>query len=253
MPAPAETLDIVFTAPHPDDLEIACGGTIAKLVKQGHRVGMLHMTLGEPTPLGSPETRRAECQAAAEVLGVQVCEIVDLPNRVLMDGPEARFALAARIRKYRPRILVGIAGRTVAASPDHYQAQLITEATRFYSQLTKWDDRFDGTQPHRIDHLIYRPIARSAEAGRFPVQFVVDISETIDQKIAAVACYQSQFPDERFERLKHYILSSAGYEGGACGYTYGELYALPRPLGVTNLMRSFEPWPVPSPIDPPKV
>jgi len=152
-----ESLDIIFTAPHPDDIEIGCGGTIASLVRQGYRVGMVHMTNGEPTPLGSPETRVKEMNAAAEILGATVCEIVGLPNRVLMDGPEARFALASVMRKYRPRILVGIAGRTVAASPDHFQAQLITEATRFYSQLTKWNDRFGGTEPHRVDHLFYRP------------------------------------------------------------------------------------------------
>lgn len=249
----SQTLDIIFTAPHPDDLEIGCGGAIAKLVQQGYRVGMVHMTNGEPTPRGDPETRMKEMRAAADILGAGVCEMVGLTNRVLMDGPEARFALASVIRKYRPRVLVGFAGRTVAASPDHYQAQLITEATRFYAQLTKWDDRFGGTAPHRVDHLIYRPIARSAEVPHWHSQFVLDISDVIDRKIAAVECYQSQFPPERFEHLKHYILSTAGYEGVACGYRYGELYAVPRPIGVNDFMPLFGAWPVPSPIDAPKV
>lgn len=251
--ASAERLDIVFTAPHPDDLEIGCGGTIAKLVKQGYRVGMVHMTNGEPTPLGDPETRMKEMRAAADILGVQVCEMLDIPNRVLMDGPEPRYAVASVLRKYRPRVLVGIAGRTVAASPDHYQAQLITEASRFYSQLTKWNDRFGGTEPHPIEHLIYRPLIRAAEPVNFPSQFVVDIGETIDQKVAAVACYRSQFPPERFERVRHYIMSLAGYEGGMCGYNYGELYAVPRPIGVRDMMQMVEPWPVPSPIDTPRI
>lgn len=249
----SQPLDILFTAPHPDDLEIGCGGAIARLVKLGYRVGMVHMTNGEPTPRGDPETRMKEQAAAADVLGVKAVENVGLPNRVLMDGPEARYALAAVVRRHRPRVLVGIAGRTVAASPDHYQAQLITEATRFYSQLTKWDDRFGGTSPHRVDHLIYRPIARSAEIAHWPSQFVMDITETLEQKIAAVACYKSQFPPERLAKLSHYIRSLAGYEGGAAGYDYGELYAVPRPIGVTDMMPLFGPWPLPSPIDPPRV
>lgn len=249
----ASELDIIFTAPHPDDLEIGCGGTIAALVKQGYRVGMVHMTNGEPTPLGDPETRLKEMRAAADILGVHVCEMVGLTNRVLMDGPEARFALASVVRKYRPRILVGIAGRTVAASPDHYQAQLITEATRFYSQLTKWDERFSGTSPHRVDHLVYRPIARSAEIAHWPSQFVVDITDTIDQKIAAIASYKSQFPPQRFEGLKHWVLSHGGYEGGLYGYKYGELYAVPRPIGVVDPMPLFGKSPIPSPIDPPRI
>ncbi len=179
--------------------------------------------------------------------------MIDLPNRVLMDGPEARFALAAAVRRHRAPVLVGIAGRTVAASPDHYQAQLITEAVRFYSQLTKWDDRFGNTTPHRVDHLIYRPVPRAAEPPAFPTQFVVDITETMNQKLAAVECYRSQFPPERFAKLKHYILSTGGFEGTACGYTYGELYALPRPLGLDDPIALLGPWPITSPIDPPKL
>ncbi len=246
-------LDIVFAAAHPDDLEITCGGAIAKLVKLGHRVGLIHMTDGEPTPLGTPEKRRQELFAAADILGVAVCEVVGLPNRVLMDGPEARYALATVVRKYRPPILVGIAGRTVAASPDHYQTQLITEAARFYSQLTKWNDRFDGTEPHRVDHLILRPAPMAAERPAMPAQFVMDVSETMDQKLAAIRCYESQFPPERFERLEHYVRSVGGAEGAACGYRYGELYAVPRPIGVQDMTSLFGAWPVPTPIERPQL
>jgi len=151
------------------------------------------------------------------------------------------------LRRYRPKILVGLAGRTTAASPDHYQAQLITEAARFYSQLTKWDDRFGGTEPFRIEHLVYRPVPSAAETLNFPARFVVDITDTIDQKLAALECYESQFGGQRFERLKHYIRCSAGAEGGQCGYSYGELYALPRPVGVKDMATMLGSWEVPPP------
>lgn len=229
-------LDIVFTAPHPDDLEIGMGGTIAGLVKLGYRVGMVHMTNGEPTPRGAPEIRVREAAAAAEVLGVTVWEILDLPNRELMDGPAARCALATVLRRHRPKVLVGMAGRTPAGSPDHYQAQLITEGTRFYSQLTKWDDRFGGAKPHRVDHLVYRPLPGSAELTHWPGRFVVDISDTIQQKCDAISCYRSQFDGERLERLLHYVRSVAGAEGARCGFRYGEMYALPHPLGVSDMI-----------------
>lgn len=247
----SDTLDIIFTAPHPDDLEIGSGGTIAKLVKLGYRVGMIHMTTGEPTPRGTPEIRAAECAAAARVLGATVCETLSLTNRELMDGPPARYALASVIRKYRPKILVGMAGRTVAASPDHWQAQLITEASRFYSQLTKWDDRFGGTTPHRIEHFWYRPVNRVGENVLWPCSFVMDISDTIDQKLAAVQCYKSQFDEQRGSRLEHYLRSMAGYEGGLAGYEYGEMFALPRPLGVKDPMPLFGEWGFPSPLPKP--
>lgn len=241
------TLDIIFTAPHPDDLEIGCGGAIAKLASQGYKVGMVHMTIAEPTPRGSPEIRRKEARAAADVLGVAVMEILNLPNRELMDGPTARYAVASVVRKYKAPILVGMAGRTPAASPDHYQAQLITEATRFYSQLTKWDDRFGGTEPHRVDHLVYRPVPFSAEIHHYPSRFVVDISDVFDQKLAAIKCYESQFSESRFDGLQHYVRSVCGAEGGMIGVRYGELYALPRPIMTTDMVALLGKWNIPPP------
>jgi LmbE family N-acetylglucosaminyl deacetylase len=245
-----DTLDVVFTAPHPDDLEIGMGGAIARCVALGYRVGMIHMTTGEPTPRGTPETRAAETLAAAAVLGVHVVETLDMPNRLLMDCPENRFKLATVLRRYRPRVLVGMAGRTVAASPDHYQAQLITEAARFYSQLTKWDDRFDGTAPHRVDHLVYRIAPWAAEPAMFPCRFVVDITDYIEQKINAIRCYRSQFDGERYEGLEHTVRSVAGYEGSSAGYKYGEAYALPRALGLSDFIAALGEWRIPPPFYP---
>ncbi len=244
-----ENLDVVFTAPHPDDLEIGMGGTIAKLVKLGYRVGMLHMTSGEPTPHGTPEVRAREADAAAKILGVKVCETLPLVNRELMDCPEARYAVATFLRRHRPRILVGMAGRTPAASPDHYQAQLITEASRFYSQLTKWDDRFDDTEPFRVDHLVYRPVRIAAEVSHWHTQFVVDITDTIEQKIEAIRCYRSQFDGSRLAGLEHYVRSIAGAEGVGAGVKYGELYALPRMLTVTDMVSLLGEWKIPPPFE----
>jgi LmbE family N-acetylglucosaminyl deacetylase len=226
------------------------GGTIAKLVDQGYRVGMLHMTTGEPTPRGSLETRRAESAAAAKILGVACCETLDLPNRELMDGPPARYKVATFLRRHRPKVLVTMAGRTPSASPDHYQAQLIAEAARFYSQLTKWDDRFDNTKPHRVDHLVYRPVSIAAEVTHWHSRFVVDISETIDRKIEAVRCYASQFDETRVARVTEYIRANAAAEGMSAGFRFGETYALPRLLGVGDMVALLGAWAVPPPFDP---
>ena len=96
-------LDVIAVGAHPDDVEIACGGTLAKLVKQGYKVGIIDLTDGEPTP-GSPapEVRLAEAKRAAEVLGAAVRVTLDLPNRRLFDSFEARVLLAKEFRKYRP-------------------------------------------------------------------------------------------------------------------------------------------------------
>ncbi|MBU0641155.1 MAG: PIG-L family deacetylase [Planctomycetes bacterium] len=225
--------------PHPDDVEITCGGTIAKLVKLGYKVGVLHMTDGEPTPRGTPETRAAELAEASRILGVEYVETLALTNRALIDGPPARSAVATVFRRHRPKIVVGMAGRTPAASPDHYQAQLILEGARFYSQLTKWDDRFDHTTPHRIDWLWYRPLHIAAETPNWRGTFVVDISDVYEQKIAAISAYRSQFDEQRLERLLHRISAFDAADGARCGFKYGELFALPHPVPLPDPLGHF--------------
>jgi bacillithiol biosynthesis deacetylase BshB1 len=236
MTEPADRLDVVAVAPHPDDLEIACGATLAKLVRQGYRVGIFDLTTGEPTPRGTEETRAGEAEAARRVLGVHVRINLGLPNRVLMDGPEGRFRLGAELRRYRPSVLIAMVGRTPAASPDHHQGHLLAEAGRFYSQLTKWDDRFDGTTAYRVPHLVYAPIPFDAEQRLWHSTFVVDVSDTLDAKLEAIRCYESQFDPARFEMVKHFVTGQAAAQGARCGFRYGELFALPHPVGTADLM-----------------
>ena len=102
-----ESLDIIAVGAHPDDVEIACGGTLASLVQQGYRVGIIDLTDGEPTPLSpGPHVRLAEAAAAAEVLGVQVRKTLSFTNRSLMDGFDERVALAIEFRRYRPKLFL---------------------------------------------------------------------------------------------------------------------------------------------------
>jgi N-acetylglucosamine malate deacetylase 1 len=232
-----DSLDIVAVAPHPDDLEILCGGTLAKLVRQGHRVGIIDLTSGEPTPRGSLELRRQEAEAARAILGLPVRINLDLPNRVLMDCPENRFALATAFRRLTPKLVIAAFGRTPAASPDHYQGGLIAEAARFYSQLTKWDDRFAGTAPYRVPHLVYAPFPSDAEVRNWPGTIVIDITDTMPQKLAAIEAYGSQFDSARFERVRHYVTSANGFIGGRCGFLYGEQFVLPHPVGGEDLLQ----------------
>jgi bacillithiol biosynthesis deacetylase BshB1 len=226
---------VVAVAPHPDDLEILCGGTLAKLVKQGYRVGMFDLTTGEPTPRGTEEIRAREAEEARQALGVQVRLCLGLPNRELMDCPENRYVLATAFRRYRPTIVIGGLGRTPAASPDHHQGSLLVEASRFYSQLTKWDERFEGTLPYRVPHLVYVPFPFDAELRHFHATFVIDISDTFEQKMQAVACYRSQFDEDRFAKVRHFLGGNNSQTGARCGFAYGELFALPHPVGGSDL------------------
>ncbi|WP_146587040.1 PIG-L family deacetylase [Posidoniimonas polymericola] len=232
-----EPLDVIAVGAHPDDVEIGCGGVVAKLVEQGYRVGIVDLTDGEPTP-GSPgpEARLAEAAEAARCLGATHRETLDLPNRRLFDDFDARVALAKVLRRWRPRLVIGISDRTPLASPDHWQARQIVDAGVFYSRLTKWDEKFDGLPPHRIAAQLYYPLSfYSLEAPIDGNYFVVDISSTLEQKMASIRAYATQFPPEKQEIFAK-VTAMAQRFGSAAGYQAGEVLSSPRAIGTTDLM-----------------
>ena len=239
MGADAETLDVVAVGAHPDDVEIACGGTLACLVEQGYRVGIVDLTDGEPTPsCPSPQVRIAEAQQAAAVLGVHKRVILELANRQLYDTFEARLALATELRRYRPKLVLGFGNNTPLASPDHWQAMQLTDAAVFYSRLTKWDEKFSGLPPHEISaqayfHFSFNTLDRSGAAG----QLVMDIGSTLEKKIASVRCYKSQFPQKKEEVLER-IRVMALHDGIAAGFRAGEYFTSPRAVGTRDLVRT---------------
>ena len=229
-------LDIIAVGAHPDDIEIACGGTLAKLAQQGHRVGIIDLTDGEPTPgSAGPEVRLAEARCAADVLGAAHRVTLDLPNRRLFDSFDARVALAKEFRRYRPRLVIGLGGKTPTASPDHYQASLIIEAASFYAKLTKWDEHFDGLPPHIIPRRLECFLAFHTLSPMDGGSMVVDIGDTLDKKLAAIACYASQFPPTKAQYLDHFR-TVAWQQGMAAGFAAGEVLGSPTPWCTRDLM-----------------
>ena len=236
-PETGESLDVVAVGAHPDDVEIGCGGTLAKLVEQGHRVGIVDLTDGEPTPRSDgPEQRLAEAKQAADTLGVHGRVTLDLPNRRLFDSFEARLALAIELRRWRPKLVIGIGEKTPLASPDHWQAMQITDAAIFYSRLTKWDDQFDGLDPHVVSAQLYYTLAlQRPESLPGEGRIVVDVASTFEKKLASIRCYASQFPPEK-EYVLQRVKTLAEQYGLTAGVEYGELLVNPRSFATRDLM-----------------
>ncbi len=231
-------LDLIAVGAHPDDVEIACGGTLAQLASKGYRVGIVDLTDGEPTP-GSPgpDVRLGEAKRAAEILGVPFRQTLNLPNRRLFDSFEARVELAKVFRRHRPKVVLGFGGKTVLASPDHYQSMLITDAAVFYSRLTKWDEHFDGLPTHTITNQLSFPIAlHGLDLPEASGYIVADISQTLAKKLEAVRVYQTQFPPTK-ARVFQAIETMNRYHGMTAGFEAGELFLTYRSVGVEDLMR----------------
>ena len=230
-----QTLDVMAVGAHPDDIEIACGGTLAKLSQQGYRVGIVDLTDGEPTPLSpGPEVRLAEARRAAETLGVALASRSTCPTGGCSTVSRPAW-LAKEFRKHRPRLVIGLGAGTPLASPDHGQAQMITEAAVFYSRLTKWEQYFDGLPVHTVPRLLYAFLAFRQLSPVAAGGFVVDISDTLETKMAALACYESQFPAAKAHHVDG-IAAYARQQGMAAGFAAGELLATPGTLGTGDLM-----------------
>ena len=245
-------LDLIAVGAHPDDVEIACGGTLARMARFGYKVGIVDLTDGEPTPLSpGPDVRAAEAELAGQILGVTVRLNLNLPNRRLFDSFESRVALAKVFRQYRPKIVVGFAGKTVMASPDHYQAMLITDAAVFYSRLTKWDEYFDGLPVHSVTSQFgfAIPIHSLEAPSDISGTFIADISGCLDQKIEAIRAYKTQFPPSK-SKIFGAVEAMNRYHGLTAGFDAGELFLTYRSIGIDDLIRWGCPCPSPTPLAP---
>ena len=224
-------LDYLVIAPHPDDAELAAGGTILLLKSQGARVGVLDLTDGEPTPHGSSEIRRRETAAATAVLGVDWRDNLGLPNRSLVADLDARRKVAVALRELRPRIV--LAPFWEDAHPDHVAASQLIDAARFWAKLTKTDMPGEPFYPDRI--IYYFSVHLRLHVGP---SFVLDITPHIDKKMQAIACYRSQFIEGRPTApptILDDLRDRARYWGWTVGARYGEPFLTREEVGLKSL------------------
>lgn len=224
-------LDALVVAPHPDDAEIGMGGTVARLIAQGWRVGILDLTSGEPTPLGSPEVRRAETDAANRILGNPWRKNLGLTNRSLEPTLENRRMLAGVFRAARPRLL--FAPYWEDAHPDHTAASKLVEDARFWSKLSKSD--IPGA-PHHPQRILYYFSVHLRIVER--PSFLLDISEQVEVKREALRAYRTQFVDNQPAGRPSVIDSVCDrtrFWGHLIGVAHAEPFASREPIGLSRL------------------
>ncbi len=178
------TLDVLAIGAHPDDVELACGGTLALLAEAGRRVGILHLTRGEAGSRGTVEGRRREAEEAAAALGAVELEILDLGDGVMRRGEDEENELIDRLRRWRPEIVLG--PPAIDRHPDHGRAHELVEAAVFYAGLRRRKAGGLG-KPHRPGAVFWY-----MQHDPFEPRFIVDVTSTWDKKIAALDAYTSQ-------------------------------------------------------------
>ncbi|MCX5660939.1 MAG: bacillithiol biosynthesis deacetylase BshB1 [Planctomycetota bacterium] len=220
--------NILVVGPHPDDQELGMGGTIIRLAGQGHRVLLLDMTNGEPTPHGSPEIRQREWTRAAEILGVPR-KLLGLKNREVQHTLEARHAVAAVIREHQASIV--FLPYFEDAHPDHLATTRIVEDARFDAKLTKSNIPGTPIYPKWMIYYYCTHLRHVADPS-----FCVDISEQMDRKEQAILAYESQFvvPAQN-KKVVQWLRQMNGYMGSRIGATYAEPFFTREPLGLGSL------------------
>ena len=232
-------LDILAIGAHPDDVELGCSGTLAKEINNNKKVGIIDLTRGELGTRGTIQTRKAEAENAAKILGVTVRENLKFEDAFFVNDQIHQLEIIKKIRQYQPDIVFcnAIDDRHI----DHGKASELVSHACFLSGLVKIETTLNDKiqrpwRPKQIYHYI--------QWKHLEPDFVVDISKHIDTKIACVKAYTSQFYNKNNNEPETPISSknfidSVQYRaadlGRLSGVDYAEGFTVERTLVVDSV------------------
>jgi bacillithiol biosynthesis deacetylase BshB1 len=175
--------DLLVFGPHPDDLEIGLGGTIARHAAAGMRVGLCDLTAGEMGSNGTIEERLIEAERARVVLGAEWRENLRWPDRRVGKDPAHLEQAVAFVRRHRPRVVA--VPYWSDRHPDHVAASHVLTEACFNAGLRRYPAEGEAW---KAEWICYYFINDSATPS-----FVIDVSDYYDRKRAALDCHSSQF------------------------------------------------------------
>ncbi len=235
----SDKLDFLAFGAHPDDVELGCGATIAKLVSQGKKVGIIDLTRGELGTRGSAEIRTKETKEASKILGISVRENMNFKDGFFRNDEKHQLKVVKLIRKYQPDFI--FCNAPDDRHIDHPKgSQLVIEAC-FLSGLSKinTDNSLGNSQKKWRPKNIYHYI----QWKNLDPDFIFDVSGYHDIKMNSVKCYSSQFYDPNSnepetpissKNFLHFVQSRATDFGRLIGVEYGEGFISNRILGTTS-------------------
>lgn len=237
-------VDILVLAAHPDDMELGCGGTVAKHVAAGYKVAAADFTRGELGTRGTPQLRIEEAAAAAEVLGLSARINLGIKDGFFQNTESDQMAVVTAVRQFQPDIV--LANAVTDRHPDHGKGASLAYDACFLAGLAqvKTVDQQGNPQvpwrPKAVYHYIQSQFIKP--------DFVVDISDYWGVKMQAIHAFKSQFYDPASKEPETYIsspeflrmLESRAIElGHAIGVKYGEGFTVRRVPGINYLPDLF--------------
>jgi len=236
-------VDILAFGAHPDDVELSAGGTLIKQIKNGSTVGIVDLTMGEMGTRGTPEIRLMEAKNAMKIIGANFRENLKMPDSFIDLSKKSIEKVVQAIRTHKPKIVLCNAIKD--RHPEHRIASKLVSKACFISGLTKFETFIDGKKqdsyrPNNIYHYI--------QDQWINPDFVVDISQEIDQKIKAIKAFDSQFYNPKSSEPKtpisskdflDSVMSKANLLGRTIDKSFGEGFTVERPIGTSDLMNLF--------------
>ena len=228
------TVDILAIAAHRDDVEQTCGGTLLVQQALGWKTGILDLTQGEGGTRGSAAERKAEAEAAAEILRVSHREALDLPDGSLENNIPNRLKVAAALRRLRPRVV--ILPYWQGRHPDHYIAATLGYEACFAAGLSRLE--IPG-KPHRPYKILYASLYADVRPT-----FVVDITPHMETRLQSLLAYRSQYGEQQQgaglfvpeSEIRERTFASARHYGLLAGVRYAEPFVQKEVALATDLM-----------------
>jgi bacillithiol biosynthesis deacetylase BshB1 len=232
-------LDILAFGAHPDDVELSAAGTLMHYAAQGKTIGIVDLTEGELGTRGTVESRYEEAAAAAAILGVQHRSNLRLSDGFFENNQAAKLQIIEQIRLHQPQIV--LANALCDRHPDHARAGHMVAEACFLAGLRKIHTTHQG-----VEQQSYRPklVLHYIQDYLQTPSFVQDVTPFVDQKIAAVKAYKTQFFDPNssepntpisgelfFDFLKGRMLEM----GRPAGYNYAEGFVVSRWFGLKDI------------------
>ena len=219
-------LDILIFAAHPDDAELAMGGTIAKFSDLGYKIGIIDLTLGEMSTRGNKKLRAAETEAASKILKISLRDNLNIPDGDIQLNKINLNKVVSVIRKYEPKII--FVPYKNDRHPDHIHTSSLVKNAMFKSGLEKLKTKSNNSlqKAYRPKKLFYY-----MQTYTFEPSFIVDISQYFKTKMKSVVAYKSQFYNPKNKdsdtfissrKFLDFIEARAKYFGFNIGVQYGE-------------------------------
>ena len=234
----AEKLDLLAIGVHPDDVELGCSGTLLVALSEGKKVGIIDLTRGELGTRGSAEIRKTEAANAAEVLGIAIRQNLEMADGFFENDEVNKKKVIQAIRRYQPEIVLCNAPED--RHPDHGRSSKLVSDACFLSGLRKIETLEDGLvqEAWRPKYVFFYLQDRFLQPD-----FVVDISEHMDKKLASVLSYTTQFYNPELNEPQTYISSPEFLEtvkarammlGKRIGVKFAEGYISEKMIGIKS-------------------